>query len=118
MRFAVVLSVMLAMGQPSAPGLIAEGERLARSNLRLEAIVKFSAALEAARSAGDRKSEALALTRLGQNHLQLDNFAVGLRSIEQSLPVWQALGDRFQHALALHNFAAALWSLGDSQAAL
>ena len=118
MRFVIVLSVLVVMAQPSASGLIAEGERLSRSNQRVEAIAKFSSALDVARTSGDRKSEALALTRLGQNHLQLDDYAVGLRSIEQSLPVWKALGDQFQYALALHNFAAALWSLGDSQAAL
>jgi len=101
-----------------APALIAEGERLARANQRQDAVPKFAAAFDAARVAGDRKSEATALTRLGQTHLQLDNYTEGLRAIERSLPVWQALGDRFQHAVAIHNYAAALWSLGDSPAAL
>jgi CHAT domain-containing protein len=118
--FTGLFSMLLAQEPvPSqASALIAEGEKLARANQREQALPKFVAALEAARASGDRKPEALALTRLGQTHLQLDNYAEGLKHIEQSLPVWQTLGDRFQLALAIHNYAAALWSLGDSPAAL
>ncbi|MDR9900992.1 CHAT domain-containing protein, partial [Aetokthonos hydrillicola Thurmond2011] len=83
-----------------------------------EALPKLEAALEAARAEGARKTEALALTRLGQTNLQLDRYAEGLRFIEQSLPVWEALGDRFQHAIAIHNYASAVWSLGDAVKAL
>lgn len=101
-----------------AQRLITEGEKLASANQRQEALPKFLAALDAARAASDRKSEAIALTRLGQTYLQLDNFAEGRKHIEQSLPVWQALGDRFQHAVAINNYASALWSQGDSPAAI
>jgi tetratricopeptide (TPR) repeat protein len=115
---AAILVSALALCAQTPADLLADGQRLARENKRPEALARFQAALDAARAASDRKSEALALTRLGQTNLQLDNYTEGLRFIEQSLPVWQTLGDRFQHAIAIHNYAAALWSLGDSPAAL
>jgi len=102
----------------SAAGLLAEGERLGRQNERSQALEKFQAALEAARSEPDRKLEARALTRLGQTYLQLDRFAEGLRHLELAAPVWRDAQDRFQEAITVHNIGSALWSMGDSPAAV
>ncbi len=105
-------------GGASAVELLTEGERLGRAGSRKEALVKFEAALELARTGADRKLEARALTRLGQTNLQLDNFAEGLRFLELAAPVWRAAQDRFQEALVVHNIGSALWSMGESPAAI
>jgi CHAT domain-containing protein len=102
-----------------AAEMIAEGEKLGRQPAtRREALTKFTAALDIAKSLQDKRSEALALTRIGQTQLQLDNFADGLHHLDLAVPAWRAAGDRFQEALAEHNAASALWSMGDSPAAL
>ena len=102
-------SVAICLAQTTPASLIAEGQKLTGA----AAIAKFQQALDAARTAHDKPNEARALTRLGQTHLQLEEYAEGLRDLEGALPVWREAGDRFQEALTVHNIATALWLQGE-----
>lgn len=108
-------TVAICLAQTSTPAsLIAEGQKLTGP----AAIAKFQQALEAARTRSDKPNEARALTRLGQTHLQMEEYGEGLHHLEAALPVWRAAGDRFQEALTIHNIATAHWLQGEPTEAI
>lgn len=123
MRIAICVLVLHAFGPlcaQSAQDLISEGERLTRGPQPdlPQALSKFTAALDLARTQNNRPLEARALSRVGQTHLRLENNDEGLRYLELAVPLLASLGDRAAHSSAMHNLGTAMWSLGDAAGAL
>ena len=67
-----------------------------------EAITRHTAAIQAARSAGDRLGEANALADLGDIRAQAADFPAAAQALEQALGIYRDLGDRLGQANALN----------------
>ena len=76
------------------------------------------AGLEAARTAGDRKREAVALNSMGNVHLSRGEVRDALARYEESLTIMQQLGDRLGQAALFNNIGNMRRSGGDHQEAL
>ena len=67
-----------------------------------EAITRHTAAIQAARSAGDRLGEANALADLGDIRAQAADFPAAAQALEQALGIYRELGDRLGQANVLN----------------
>jgi non-specific serine/threonine protein kinase len=77
----------------------------------------IEAGLELARSAGDRKGIARALSGLATTAIYQADIATARRSFEESLALYEALGEKRGVALAQHNLGYVAWCAGDPQRA-
>jgi len=66
-----------------------------------DAIARQTAAIQAARSLGDRLGRANALFDLGDMRLLIDDYPAAARDLEQALGIFRDLGDRLGQANAL-----------------
>jgi tetratricopeptide (TPR) repeat protein len=77
-----------------------------------ESVTVHTAALSAARQAGDRRAEAVSLTHLGFVHDMQGRPQESISQQEQALDLFQRLGDRDGEARARHRLGLALSGLG------
>jgi tetratricopeptide (TPR) repeat protein/transcriptional regulator with XRE-family HTH domain len=78
-----------------------------------EAVVRHTAAIDAARRLGDRLSEASALTDLGDVRQVTNDYPGAARALEQALGIYRDLGDRLGQANALHSLGDVQWLTDD-----
>jgi tetratricopeptide (TPR) repeat protein len=71
-----------------------------------EAITRHTAAVQAARSLGDRLSEANALDDLGDVRVLAGEYPAAAQALEQALAIYRDLGDRLGQANALRDLAS------------
>ena len=82
-----------------------------------DAITRHTAAIQAARSAGDRLSEANALGDLGETRNLAADYPAAAQALEQALGIYRDLGDRLGQANALNGLGYVRWIGNDYPAA-
>jgi tetratricopeptide (TPR) repeat protein len=82
-----------------------------------EAITRHTAAVQAARHAGDRLGEAGALRSLGDVRWLTGDYPAAAQALEQTLDIYRDLGDRLGQARALANLSKVCGTTGDYPAA-
>ncbi len=83
-----------------------------------DAIIRHTAAFQAARHLGDRLGQAGALTDLGAVRLLTNDFRTAAQSLEQALDIYRELGDRLGQANALSDLGAVWRATGEYPAAV
>ncbi len=82
-----------------------------------EAITRHTAAIQAARSLGDRLGQAGALTDLGDVRLLTSEYPAAAQALEEALGIYRDLGDRLGQANALSHLGDIRRATGDYRAA-
>ena len=81
------------------------------------ALIRHSAALQAAQYLGDRLGQANALNDLGRVRLLTDDFAAAARDLAEALDIYRDIGNRLGQANALNNLGDTRRLIGDYPAA-
>ncbi len=100
---------------------LADGQRLLRKQTAesyRQAIESFKSAAVAYHSAGDARSEALALNFVGLAYSKLGEPQKALDYFTQALPLWHSSGTQWGEAATLSNIGAVYHTLGEKQKAL
>jgi tetratricopeptide (TPR) repeat protein/transcriptional regulator with XRE-family HTH domain len=82
-----------------------------------DAIIRHTAAIEAARHLGDRLGQATALTDLGVVRRLTGEYPAAAQVLEQALGIYRDLGDRLGQANALSDLGVVRWVTSDYPAA-
>ena len=82
-----------------------------------EAITRHTAAVQAARSLGDRLGQANALNDLGHVRRLTGDYPAAAQALEQALSIYRDLGDRLGEANALSDLGVVQYLAGDYPAA-
>ena len=80
-----------------------------------EAIIRHTAAVQAARYLGDRLGQAGALCDLGHLRRMTSDYPAAVQELEQALAIYRDLGDRLGQANALFDLGLVRWVTGDHQ---
>jgi tetratricopeptide (TPR) repeat protein len=83
-----------------------------------EAIIRHTAAIQAARQLGDRLGQAGALDDLGFVRQLTGDYPAAAQDLEQALDIYRGLGDRLGHATALLYLGVVRWLTSDYPAAV
>jgi tetratricopeptide (TPR) repeat protein len=78
-----------------------------------DAIIRHTAAIQAARELGDRLGQANALTDLGDVRRMASDYPGAAEALNQALRIYQDLGDRLGQANALLHLGIVRWLTGD-----
>jgi tetratricopeptide (TPR) repeat protein/transcriptional regulator with XRE-family HTH domain len=84
---------------------------------RAEAVTRHEAAIQAARSLGDRLGQANAFHDLGIARRLSSDYPAAAQALEQALDIYRDLGDTLGQANALHDLGVMRWLTGDYPAA-
>jgi tetratricopeptide (TPR) repeat protein/transcriptional regulator with XRE-family HTH domain len=83
-----------------------------------DAVARHTAAVEAARSLGDRLGQANALSDLGEARRLIGDFSAAVQTQERALGIYRDLGDRLGQANALYDLGGVLQLTGIYPAAV
>jgi CHAT domain-containing protein/Tfp pilus assembly protein PilF len=113
--FAAVVLAGLLVCAAAATSQVPPGELLAGARKvyetagPAEALPLFEKALDAFRSAGDRRGEAITLGLIGNCHKRLGDLDRALEELRQALAMKRELGDRLEEGKTLSHLGLVLW---------